>query len=85
MTGTEPPPAEVWRRDEIESPCIKLCVIHPEARLCMGCYRSIGEISDWTRMSAEMRAAVIAELPARSARVRPARKGGRSARRPPSN
>ena len=23
---------EIWKRDEVESPCVKLCVIHPEAR-----------------------------------------------------
>ena len=35
---------EIWQRDEIESPCVKLCVVHPEARICVGCYRSIDEI-----------------------------------------
>ena len=24
---------DVWKRDEIESPCIKICVIHPAERL----------------------------------------------------
>ena len=42
---------EVWRREAVESPCIKVCVVHPEARLCMGCYRSIEEITGWGRMS----------------------------------
>lgn len=32
---------EVWRRAEIESPCVKICVIHPESRLCTGCLRTI--------------------------------------------
>ena len=31
----------IWRRDEIQSPCINICVIHPETRLCTGCLRSI--------------------------------------------
>ena len=73
--------SEVWRREEVESPCIKLCVIHPEARLCMGCYRSIAEISEWTRLAPDARLAVMAELPERAARVRPMRKGGRAGRR----
>ena len=39
---------EVWRREAVESPCIKLCVVHPAARLCLGCYRSIDEIAAWS-------------------------------------
>ena len=53
---------EVWRRDEIESPCIKLCVVHPASRLCLGCYRSIEEIAAWSGMTPEARRAVMAEL-----------------------
>ena len=48
---------DVWKRDEIESPCIKICVVHPEARLCTGCLRSIDEITRWSKMSAEDRRA----------------------------
>jgi uncharacterized protein len=72
---------EVWKRAEIESPCVKLCVIHPESRLCMGCYRSIEEITAWSAMSPEARRAVMAELPARAPRVKGARRGGRAGRR----
>ena len=32
---------DVWKRGEVESPCIKLCVVHPEERLCIGCFRTI--------------------------------------------
>ncbi|HMQ94370.1 MAG TPA: DUF1289 domain-containing protein [Amaricoccus sp.] len=71
---------EVWRREPVESPCIKVCVVHPEARLCMGCYRSIEEITGWSRMSPEARRAVMAELPSRAPLVAPARRGGRAAR-----
>lgn len=72
---------EVWRRAEIESPCIKLCVVEPESGLCLGCYRSIEEIGGWSRMSPEARRALMAELPGRADRVKPVRRGGRSARR----
>jgi predicted Fe-S protein YdhL (DUF1289 family) len=72
---------EVWRREEVESPCIKLCVVHPEARICMGCYRSIEEIAAWSTMSPEARRAVMAELPSRAPLVKPSRRGGRAARR----
>ena len=75
MTNTPP----VWRRDEIESPCVKICVIHPETRLCTGCARTIDEIGGWSRMSPEARRAVMADLPQREAAPK-TRRGGRAAR-----
>jgi uncharacterized protein len=70
---------EVWARDEIQSPCVKLCVVHPEERICVGCFRTIDEISSWSRLSHEQRAQVMAELPARAPRLSK-RRGGRQAR-----
>jgi len=70
---------DIWRRDEIESPCVKICMIHPQAKLCTGCLRSTREITDWSRMSGEERRAVMAELPARKGRIQQ-RRGGRAAR-----
>ncbi|MEO0958503.1 MAG: DUF1289 domain-containing protein, partial [Pseudomonadota bacterium] len=29
----------VWRREPIESPCVNICMLHPETRLCVGCAR----------------------------------------------
>ncbi len=71
---------EVWKRDEIASPCVKICVIHPEARLCVGCHRTIEEISAWSRLTPEARAQVMAELPGRGPLIT-RRRGGRAARR----
>ena len=70
---------DVWKRPEVDSPCIKVCVVHPTERICVGCYRSIDEIAGWGRMSADERRAIMAELPARAPRLRQ-RRGGRSAR-----
>lgn len=70
---------EIWKRDEIESPCVKICVVHPEARLCVGCYRSIDEIARWSRMTPEARRAVMAELPGRAPQLQ-RRRGGRMGR-----
>lgn len=70
---------EVWKRDEVQSPCVKLCVVHPEARLCIGCLRSIDEITQWSRLSPEARRAVMADLPGRAGLVTK-RRGGRAAR-----
>jgi len=70
---------EIWTRDEIQSPCIRICVIHPEARLCTGCLRSIDEITRWSKMTTEERRQLMTELPDRSAQVMK-RRGGRAAR-----
>jgi len=70
---------DIWSRDEIESPCVRLCVIHPETRLCTGCLRSIDEIANWTKMGTEARRAVMEELPGR-APLLAKRRGGRAGR-----
>ena len=72
---------EVWRRDEVESPCVRICVVDPQSRLCIGCYRSMEEITAWSRMTSDQRRAVIAELPSRADIARPTRRGGRAGRR----
>ncbi|MBT5002263.1 MAG: DUF1289 domain-containing protein [Tateyamaria sp.] len=69
----------VWVRQEIESPCVQICIIHPETRLCAGCARSIDEISEWSRMSANQRAEIMEKLPGREPAPK-TRRGGRSAR-----
>jgi predicted Fe-S protein YdhL (DUF1289 family) len=70
---------EIWARRELDSPCIKICVIHPEERLCVGCYRSIDEIARWSRLTAEERQTITADLPARAPRL-VKRRGGRMGR-----
>ena len=70
---------DVWNRDEVESPCIKVCVVHPEARICTGCLRSIDEITRWSKMSPEERRDIIAALPDRAGLLKK-RRGGRAAR-----
>jgi len=46
---------DVWKRAEIDSPCVKVCVIHPQTRLCTGCLRSIDEIGAWSGMTPDLR------------------------------
>lgn len=69
----------VWKRDEIKSPCVKLCAIHPETGLCTGCARSIDEITGWSKMTAAEHDTIIASLPEREAAPKK-RRGGRAAR-----
>ncbi|MBY4892067.1 DUF1289 domain-containing protein [Rhodobacteraceae bacterium N5(2021)] len=70
---------DIWKRDEIQSPCVKICIIHPEARLCTGCLRTIDEITQWSRLTHEARADVMEALPARAPQLQK-RRGGRAAR-----
>ena len=70
---------DIWRRAEVESPCQRICVIHPATRLCTGCARSLDEIAQWSRLSADARRAIIQELPNRQA-IPKNRRGGRAAR-----
>lgn len=69
----------VWRRDEIESPCVKICMLHPEAGVCVGCGRTGEEIAGWSAMTPEARRAVMEAAPARMKRL--TSRGAVSARR----
>ena len=71
---------EVWRREAVESPCVKICLVHPATGLCVGCHRTVEEIAAWPGMTPEARRAVMAELPSRAERAKPARRGGRAGR-----
>ncbi|HLS19956.1 MAG TPA: DUF1289 domain-containing protein [Paracoccaceae bacterium] len=70
---------EIWERDEIESPCVKICVVHPQARICIGCHRTPEEISRWSRLTSEERRMIMAELPSRAPMLS-RRSGGRAGR-----
>jgi predicted Fe-S protein YdhL (DUF1289 family) len=56
---------------EIATPCVKVCVIDGESRLCLGCYRTLVEVASWTRLSDEERAEIMAHLFERRGRIRP--------------
>ena len=51
----------------IQSPCVSVCLVDPATRQCTGCYRTLKEIARWSRFTAEARAGVMNELPARKA------------------
>jgi hypothetical protein len=52
---------------EIESPCVKICTVDAGSGLCLGCGRTIDEISQWIRLGSEERQRIMAELPGRLA------------------
>lgn len=78
MSGEETD--KIWQRAEIESPCVKICLIHPESGLCLGCYRTPDEIASWSRLSPDARRAVMEELPSRESRITRRSRRGRAAR-----
>lgn len=59
----------------IATPCVKVCYVDGPSGLCLGCFRTLPEIARWGRYSDEERAAVMAELPSRKAKIDPAKLG----------
>ena len=51
----------------IETPCVKICTLDARMGLCLGCGRTIDEITRWTSMSAFERSTIMRELPSRLA------------------
>ena len=70
---------DIWKRNEVDSPCVNICIVHPHANICTGCFRTIDEISSWSKMSETERKGIIKELPNRSSKLR-VRRGGRAKR-----
>ncbi len=70
---------DIWKRNEIASPCTKVCMIHPKAKICIGCYRTGAEIAQWSGMAHEARLELMAQLPTRAKQLTK-RRGGRAKR-----
>jgi predicted Fe-S protein YdhL (DUF1289 family) len=51
----------------IETPCNRVCVVHPSLGLCIGCGRSLDEIGRWSDFAAAERTRIMAQLPSRLA------------------
>ncbi|HEY2836140.1 MAG TPA: DUF1289 domain-containing protein [Rhizomicrobium sp.] len=56
----------------METPCLKICIYEPGAGLCLGCGRTLAEIAGWTALNDAERRRIMAELPARLAKVKSA-------------
>jgi uncharacterized protein len=50
---------------DIKTPCNRVCALHPDSGLCMGCGRSLNEIAGWGAFDDEKRAAIMGRLPMR--------------------
>ena len=68
LTVAQPP----W---PIATPCINVCVVDGASSLCLGCYRTLSEIAEWSRLNDAQRAEIMVELPARRDRIDPAMRG----------
>ena len=70
----------VWKRNEIESPCIKLCVIDENHKLCIGCFRTAAEITKWSKLTSKKRKEIMETLKKRGEAILQKRRGGKSRR-----
>lgn len=50
---------------EAHSPCINVCRLDNDGVLCLGCYRSVDEIANWSVYTPTQKQAVLALLPSR--------------------
>ena len=56
----------------LASPCTDVCTMDTDTDWCLGCGRTIGEISNWSAKPPEERRAILSVLPARMAALRAA-------------
>ena len=59
----------------IPSPCINVCRMNEASGYCEGCYRSIPEITEWSRASDARKQAILGEVAARRAAADPSELG----------
>lgn len=53
--------------EDVPSPCVSVCVMHPQTGLCQGCLRSLDEIGAWSQMSDEAKRLVWQRIGLRAA------------------
>lgn len=63
--------------DKPLSPCVNICVVHPEAGVCVGCYRTRDEIAAWGGLDNATRREIMEGLAERETLLRK-RRGGRA-------
>jgi uncharacterized protein len=56
----------------MDTPCVKICLYDAVHGLCAGCGRTLEEIANWADFSDDRRRALMAELPTRLEKLRPA-------------
>jgi uncharacterized protein len=56
-------------QDEVQSPCISVCVMDEKTGICQGCYRTMEEIEKWWDLDNVGKAAVLKAAAEREAAV----------------
>ncbi len=46
----------------IKSPCISICKLDSESKICTACKRTLGEISKWSSLNDEEKIKIIESL-----------------------
>jgi hypothetical protein len=59
----------------VVTPCVKVCIVDGESGLCLGCYRTLREVAQWSSLGVAERLAIMDSLPARKGRIRPEKLG----------
>ncbi len=54
-------------RDSVPSPCTGVCQMTSDNGWCVGCLRTLDEIVDWCRKTADEKRGVLARIQARTA------------------
>ena len=53
-------------KPEVSTPCINICRMDEQNRLCIGCFRTLEELKRWSSMSEDQRLEIMAQLEARA-------------------
>ena len=67
MVGATVKDAALLQQAAVQSPCIDICRLDAQG-LCIGCRRTIGEITEWSRATDARRREILAGLKSRAAR-----------------
>ncbi len=57
--------------EHIESPCLRICAVDGKTGFCMGCYRTLKEITTWAKLDNNAKKDLLIELDARKERLGP--------------
>jgi hypothetical protein len=60
--------AAVPKAEAVPSPCVDICRLNAQG-LCIGCRRTIGEISEWPHATDARRLEILSELKLRTLRA----------------
>ena len=75
LTGGNAPGMPAAPPRPIATPCVQVCMVDGESGLCLGCFRTLGEIASWARLTDDQRSTLLADLPTRRSRIRPEKLG----------